>query len=243
MNQSNFLNNIRQGSFTTFHKYKILPSITAAQAILESNWGKSQLAKECRNLFGIKADDSWEGKKKAFQTKEYDKNGNAITVMAYFRKYNSYEESLNDHGKFFHINKRYVNIIGIVDYKEQAKSIQKAGYATDPHYANKLVQLIKQNNLQNWDKEILSSPTNTQQTNQFIHIVKKGETINQIAQKYNIPTQEIIKNNQLKNPNLIYPSQSLNIPVSETEPQKIYTVKKGILYLLLLKNSTQLLGI
>lgn len=101
MGQSNFLNSIRQGSFTTFYKYKILPSITAAQAILESDWGRSQLAKECKNLFGIKADNSWKGKKKVYQTKEYDKNGNILTIMAYFRKYKSYEDSLNDHGEFF----------------------------------------------------------------------------------------------------------------------------------------------
>src|SRR5690625_1888819 len=113
MSQSNFLKNIHQGPFTTFHKYRILPSVTAAQAILESNWGKSRLAKECKNLFGIKADKSWKGKKKAYQTQEYDENRGLITVWSYFRKYNAYEESLNDHGKFFNENNRYAKFIGL----------------------------------------------------------------------------------------------------------------------------------
>ena len=227
MGQSNFLNSIRQGSFTTFYKYKILPSITAAQAILESDWGRSQLAKECKNLFGIKADNSRKGKKKVYQTKEYDKNGNILTIMAYFRKYKSYEDSLNDHGEFFHINKRYINVIGVSDYRGQAKAIQVAGYATDPQYANKLIQIIQQHNLQEWDTEVLSS-INKQQSNQFFHIVAKGETISQIAQKYKVSTQGIIEANRLKNPNLIYPDQKLNIPNTEVEQKgQIYTVKKG----------------
>lgn len=152
MSQSSFLNSLRPGVFTTFRQYGILPSVTAAQAILESNWGRSSLARECRNLFGIKADRSWKCEKKAYSTKEYDKKGNLYTVVDYFRKYDSFEESLNDHGMFFHENKRYRDVIGLTNYKEQTKAIQIAGYATDPQYANKLIGLIEQNSLQFWDK-------------------------------------------------------------------------------------------
>ncbi|MCI3028848.1 glucosaminidase domain-containing protein [Desemzia sp. C1] len=78
MTKELFLEQIRQGALQTFETYNILPSITAAQSILESNWGKSKLARECLNLFGIKADQSWQGDKKAYSTKEYDKNNKLI---------------------------------------------------------------------------------------------------------------------------------------------------------------------
>lgn len=70
MSQITFLNLLHSGAISTFDKYGLFPSITAAQAILESNWGKSKLARECLNLFGIKADQSWQGDKKAYSTKE-----------------------------------------------------------------------------------------------------------------------------------------------------------------------------
>ena len=104
MDPSTFLNTIYPGAIQTFRFSGILPSITASQAILESDWGRSSLAQECHNLFGIKADPGWKGEKKAYITNEYDKEGNLYTVTAFFRKYDSYTDSLKDHGKFFQEN-------------------------------------------------------------------------------------------------------------------------------------------
>lgn len=230
MAQVNFLNNLHSGAIATFNDYGILPSITSAQAILESNWGKSKLAQECRNLFGIKADKSWKGEKKAYSTKEYDKNNNLLTVTDYFRKYPSYEESLKDHGKFFHENQRYADVIGLRDYKKQARAIQTAGYATDPQYANKLIQLIEQNKLQKWDQEVLSQTSfekpYKQQTN---HKVRKGESLSEIAEQYAVSVKSIVTANQLDNPNLIYPNQQLIIPVRShmQVKEEHYVVKSG----------------
>ncbi|MBM6614004.1 LysM peptidoglycan-binding domain-containing protein [Desemzia sp. RIT804] len=229
MAQVNFLNNLHSGAIATFNDYGILPSITSAQAILESNWGKSKLAQESRNLFGIKADKSWKGEKKAYSTKEYDKNGNLLTVTDYFRKYPSYEESLKDHGKFFHENQRYADVIGLRDYKKQARSIQTAGYATDPQYANKLIQIIEQNELQKWDQEVLTQTSFEQPNNTAMHKVRKGDSLSEIAERYAVSVQSIATANQLDNPNLIYPDQQLIIPVRShmQSKEEHYVVKTG----------------
>ncbi|MFL2099729.1 glucosaminidase domain-containing protein [Desemzia sp. FAM 23989] len=229
MAKVNFLNNLHSGAMATFDDYGILPSITSAQAILESNWGKSKLAQECRNLFGIKADKSWKGEKKAYSTKEYDKNGNLFTVTDYFRKYPSYEESLKDHGKFFHENQRYADVIGLRDYKKQARAIQTAGYATDPQYAKKLIQIIEQNELQKWDQEVLTQTSFEQPNNTTMHKVKKGESLSKIAEQYAVTVQSIVTTNHLENPNLIYPDQQLIIPVRShmQSKEEHYVVKPG----------------
>lgn len=147
-----FLANIKQGSLNGWHTYKILPSISAAQAVLESGWGKSQLAILGNNLFGIKG--SYKGQSILFPTLEYI-NGQWITVDAQFRKYPSWHESVEDHGVFFHENPRYHNLIGVEDYVRVANLLSQDGYATDPDYANKIISTIRANDLDNWDREVL----------------------------------------------------------------------------------------
>lgn len=228
MNGDIFLNTLYEGAVQTFHLYKILPSITAAQATLESNWGKSQLTQECYNLFGIKADSSWKGERKEYQTKEYDNAGTLYTTTAFFRKYDSYEESLQDHGEFFHQNKRYANVIGLSDYREQAHAIQDAGYATDISYAAKLIQIIEENRLQKWDQDVLENfvEKDNPDFDAVTHVVKEGETVSEIAQRYGKTVEEIVTVNQLSNPNLIYPEQTLVISPSRKNTS-YYVVKEG----------------
>ena len=132
-----------------------MPSITAAQAILESGWGKSSLSlSPNHNLFGIKASSDWTGDTVLIATQEYI-DGKFITVEASFRKYNSWTDSLVDHASFFtnsawRIN-NYKAFIGELDYKQAAKNLQAAGYATDPEYANKLINIIESYKLYEWD--------------------------------------------------------------------------------------------
>ena len=212
MDPSTFLNTIYPGAIQTFRFSGILPSITASQAILESDWGRSSLAQECHNLFGIKADPGWKGEKKAYITNEYDKEGNLYTVTAFFRKYDSYTDSLKDHGKFFQENKRYADVIGILDYREQARAIQVAGYATDLHYAEKLIRLIEENCLWKWDQEVLS--ISSEKNVSFVtHVVREGESVIRIAEKHGVTLQEIVEANHLNNPDLIFPGQKLAIPI------------------------------
>lgn len=131
---------------------KILPSVIVAQAILESARGTSELARKANNLFGIKG--NYNGQSYTVKTKEY-LNGRWTTVNAAFKKYPSYRESIIDHGNFFTSTpwrtQNYQRVLNAKDYKTQAKALQACGYATDPQYANKLINLIETNNLSSLD--------------------------------------------------------------------------------------------
>lgn len=134
----------------------IFPSITIAQAILESNWGKSTLAVKANNLFGIKASKDWSGQVFNIETKEQKADGTVYTIKADFRKYNSWLDSIKDHDKFFISTEwrkqNYKRVLEAKDYKEQAKALQDCGYATDKKYADKLISLIEKHNLNKFDK-------------------------------------------------------------------------------------------
>lgn len=153
-----FIDEISDEAITMYKEYKILPSVIIAQAILESGWGKSELSKEANNLFGIKADRSWSGKTIGMNTSEfYNKN-----TTAKFRMYENKSESLQNHGEFIYENKRYRNN-GVFDatyYVEQAQALEDAGYSTKENengeriYADLLIDLIRQYNLQLIDSEI-----------------------------------------------------------------------------------------
>lgn len=152
-----FLATIQEGAIAGY-KNGILPSITAAQAILESGWGKSKLAQNPNNnLFGIKASADWQGETVVIATKEFVDN-EMISVDAAFRKYKSWTESLIDHSLFFvstdFRKNRYQKFIGDTNYRTAAQSLYQAGYATDPNYASKLIKLIEDYKLYEWDKTI-----------------------------------------------------------------------------------------
>lgn len=149
-----FLNSIKQGCLQSWKTHRVLPSLVAAQAILESNWNKSELSKYHNNLFGVKADKSWKGLFATYPTKEFV-NGKWITVQGKFRKYGSIGESIVDHARFLVQNKRYKKVIGEMDYRKVCVFIKSAGYATDPNYTSKLLSIINSNKLHLWDDEIL----------------------------------------------------------------------------------------
>jgi flagellum-specific peptidoglycan hydrolase FlgJ len=133
--------------------YGVLPSITLGQAILESNWGKSELAKKYHNLFGIKAASNQ--KKVTLDTKEYS-NEQWITIKGDFRVYDTWAESMDDHTQLF-VNgtdwnaKQYADVLAATDYKTAAKALQSSGYATDPDYADKIINVIETYNLEQYD--------------------------------------------------------------------------------------------
>ena len=139
-------------------EHNILPSVTIAQAILESNWGKSSLAKEACNLFGIKASNDWTGAVYKKQTREQKPTGEVYTITADFRKYGSYLESIKDHDRFFTSTpwrvQNYKRVLEAKNYKTQALALRECGYATDLNYGNKLIQLIERLGLQQYDKGV-----------------------------------------------------------------------------------------
>ena len=161
-NQSHFLSAIKQGAMDGA-KEGVLPSITAAQAILESGWGSSELAKAPNNnLFGIKDSEDWNGEIVTVPTQEYV-NGDYITVNAAFRKYTSWNDSVVDHAKFFTSTEwrknNYRKVVNETDYRIAAQELKNAGYATDPSYAGKLISLIEAYKLYEWDA--VSNTTNS----------------------------------------------------------------------------------
>lgn len=160
-----FLDAIKQGAIDGWHKHKILPSIAGVQALHESDYGRSSLAKAPNyNIFGIKASADWKGAIVSMPTKEHV-NGRTITVQANFRKYDSWGASVADYGSFFTSTEwrknNYRHVVGERDYKKAARALQNSGYATDPQYANKLIKRLEENGLQAWDADIDKVPTGT----------------------------------------------------------------------------------
>ena len=127
------------------HKYDIPASITLAQGILESGNGRSQLASKSNNHFGIKCHVGWKGEKVYHDD---DEKGEC------FRKYKFVETSYEDHSEFLSGRRRYANLFKLrkTDYKGWAKGLKKAGYATDKKYPNKLIKIIQEYELYEFDK-------------------------------------------------------------------------------------------
>ena len=153
-----FIEEIKDEAIKNYKEYKILPSITVGQAILESRWGESDLSKNSNNIFGVKADARWNGKVVEVNTSEnYDDK-----IVAKFRKYDSIKDSINDLGKFLTENKRYEEsgLFKATHYTTQAQALEDAGYATKKNedgeliYADILIDLIKKYNLQLLDREV-----------------------------------------------------------------------------------------
>lgn len=130
---------------------RVPSSVTIAQAILESEWGRSGLAKRGQNYFGIKSKsgpgtagiitmDTWEVL-----------GGKDVTVTDGFKAYHNLFESVMDHGRFLLTNARYAKAFQTSDPKEFAKRMHEAGYATDPNYTTKVVGLMDKYNLYQYD--------------------------------------------------------------------------------------------
>jgi flagellum-specific peptidoglycan hydrolase FlgJ len=104
------------------------------------------LARNGNNLFGIKADSRWRGETLTLPTKEFIK-GQWVVVTAKWRKYESWQASIDDHAAFLRRNSRYKACFACTTAQDFAKALSQAGYATDPAYADKVVSLIKKHNL------------------------------------------------------------------------------------------------
>lgn len=142
-------------------KTGVLASVTTAQAILESGYGKSTLAQNANNLFGIKSSgktyssSAWSGRVYRVSTKEFV-GGCYITIMANFRAYSSWEDSLLDHSSYLKYAKngskyRYAGISTCRSYRRAAQIIKNGGYATSPDYVDLICKLIQRWNLTKYD--------------------------------------------------------------------------------------------
>lgn len=144
-----YLDQYREYAKDQMKRYGIPASITMAQAIIESGAGKSKVALEANNHFGMKAG------------KDDIKVGNYVLAkddeptLSKFKKYDSIEDSYESHSKLL-TGKRYANSFSPTDYRSWAQHLQKKGYATNKGYSNLLISFIDQNHLDELDKEVMA---------------------------------------------------------------------------------------
>ena len=140
-----YISQYKQSAIKQRDEHKIPASITLAQGLLESAAGRSELAKNANNHFGVKCTSEWQG-----ETYHYDDD----RKHECFRKYKHAEESYEDHSKFL-LRDRYKELfqLKITDYKAWARGLKRCGYATDPNYAEKLIRIIEEYNLAQYDTQ------------------------------------------------------------------------------------------
>ena len=186
-------------------------SITLAQGILESGSGNSTLAQEGNNHFGIKC-HGWEGKKMYVDD---DRKGEC------FRVYRHAQDSYHDHSEFLKKYDRYSFLFtyDLDDYESWAKGLKKAGYATNPQYPQRLIKIIEELDLAQYDKvgspEIIKSPTliasssstrkfnnthavNNHKMNVSYVVAEKGDTYYQIAKEFGLTLNQLNRFNDIK---------------------------------------------
>jgi flagellum-specific peptidoglycan hydrolase FlgJ len=144
------------GAQLGWRQYGVPPSVTIAQAILESGWGRSDLASADRNYFGIKCFDGAYGTLAhgchAYPTNECTKAGHCFATTASFRVYSTMANSFRDHGNFLRVNGRYKPAFAYTrDANRFIWRVWKAGYATDPNYYTKITGIMASNRLYQYD--------------------------------------------------------------------------------------------
>lgn len=139
-----YINQYKEFAINQMYEHHVPASITLAQGIFESACGTSRLATEGNNHFGIKCHKEWTGDTLLLDDDE---------LQECFRKYNNAGESYNDHSLFLVTRKRYSDLftLDIMDYEGWAKGLKAAGYATNPQYADRIINLIKTYNIAKWD--------------------------------------------------------------------------------------------
>ncbi|QXP57184.1 glucosaminidase domain-containing protein [Cellulophaga sp. HaHa_2_95] len=179
--------------------YGIPASITLAQGILESGYGRSTLVKKTNNHFGIKCHTGWEGD---FDYHDDDEKGEC------FRKYNHPMYSFRDHSIFLTSRARYSFLFDLDndDYRGWAHGLKQAGYATDRKYPSKLISFIEQYDLHQYDKLVNNqgyvSKKQPKTYDYKTHVVQKGDTLYSISRKYFVSVEELMKINKMNSSNL-----------------------------------------
>jgi len=139
--QQRFVASVRDHAERAAHKLGTSPEILMAQAALETGWGKHVVGGGSHNLFSIKADPSWEGRTVTQRTLEVF-GGKPVRVSAAFRAYNDVGEAFDDYVDFIQQNPRYQRALERAsDPRAYVQELQRAGYATDPGYAQKILQI------------------------------------------------------------------------------------------------------
>ena len=193
-----YIKKYRELAVEEMKKYHIPASITLAQGLLESGAGQSTLARKSNNHFGIKCGSDWYGK-----TVSHDDDARGEC----FRAYKHPKDSYDDHSKFLAGRPRYASLLqlNITDYKGWARGLKKAGYATNPRYADQLIGIIELYELYKYDdKNYLKwikknpNPHQTYIANDLLYIVvRAGDSWKSISQEFDISQKKLRKYNDL----------------------------------------------
>lgn len=176
-------------------KYGIPASITLAQGLLESQAGIGELALKSNNHFGIKCHKGWRG---ARVSHDDDAKGEC------FRKYKKVEQSYRDHSEFLRNRERYSDLFKLKkrDYVSWAHGLKKAGYATDPQYAYKLISLIERYELWQFDGSKAPIATPKKSKPEGVYAVQQGDTLYSISKKFDLSVEKLMELNALQSTEL-----------------------------------------
>ena len=191
-------------------RHNVPASITLAQGLLESGAGMSTLSVKSNNHFGIKCGNGWRGR---------SVRANDDAPNECFRAYRKVEDSYEDHSLFLVGNQRYASLFRLkkTDYKGWARGLKKAGYATDPSYANKLITIIETYDLYKYDndgmskrearkwqkllkkKPWLANPHEVLIANGLAYVVARdGDTFQLLGGEFDISWKKLVKYNDLQ---------------------------------------------
>ncbi len=155
---SSYIEQHKELAIIEMHRSGVPASITLAQALIETNAGRSDLATKANNHFGIKCKRTWSGGTYYHEDDDYNNKGELIASC--FRAYNSVIESYADHSNFLRTKENYMALFLLdrYDYKNWAYGLSRSGYATNPKYAQMLIDKIEAFGLDAYDR--YPNPTN-----------------------------------------------------------------------------------
>jgi len=244
-----YINTYKQIAIENMIEYKIPASITLAQGILESAYGNSELAKYANNHFGIKCHKSWEGETYYIDDDE---------INECFRKYKTPQESYTDHSLFLCGRERYADLfkLDLTDYKGWAHGLKKAGYATSPSYAPRLIEIVEQYKLyeidiivvENYighsyqDISIQTNDNNTSINNIDLNaekrvvgkhnkikytLAEKGDTYETIAYAFDMMPWQILKYNDLDKQSVLEAGERIYLQPKRNKAKDSFHIVKS----------------
>ena len=155
MNKNEFIKRVGDYAVKHYSEHKILPSLTIAQAILESSWGTSDLAVKAHNYFGMKWTEGCGCSFYAKTTGEQRADGSYYKIVAKFRSYKTMNKGLAGYYKFIDSKPWYNNLKGVKNYKKACKLIKEDGWATSINYTKNLIRIIEMYDLTKYDDLVL----------------------------------------------------------------------------------------
>lgn len=239
MTRSQYFETYKEMAIHEMERSGVPASITLAQGALESGDGNSNLALMANNHFGIKCHKDWNGKR----VHQDDDAKNEC-----FRKYRSVEDSYRDHSDYLRSQSRYASLfeLDVTDYKRWAKGLKKAGYATSPTYAESLIRIIEEFNLDRYDRpgervrlphetvshrNIISSSRTIMEKNRVKYIVAKpGDTFEKITDEFGKLSWEIPQYNDIRNVDSLISGQIIFIQPKRNKAEigkNTHMVKEG----------------